>query len=342
MIIEHLRQFVVYYYKLEVYCVFQKFKYGWEIDTMNTQNADILIKNYLQHCRYQKGLNPKTIKAYRIDLTQFSDYIGGNVYSCDKELMQKYLSELHSRYKVKSVKRKIASLKAFFSYLEDEEIVEVNPFNKLRVKLHEPFLLPKTIPFSTINLLLQCAYKKKSTFSNVMSYQYQASLRDVAVLELLFATGMRVSELCSIRVDTIDLNDGVIKIYGKGAKERMIQIGNPDVLSAVLTYYEAFSNYIHKTGWFFVNRLGNQLSDQSVRNMINMYVNLAGIDQHITPHMFRHSFATLLLEEDVDIRYIQQLLGHSSITTTQIYTHVTSKKQRDILATKHPRNKIAI
>ena len=101
-----------------------------------------------------------------------------------------------------------------------------------------------------------------------------------------------------------------------------------------------FSPLIQDTGWFFVNRLGNQLSAQSVRNVINAYTELAGIDQHITPHMFRHSFATLLLEEDVDIRYIQQLLGHSSITTTQIYTHVTSKKQRYILATKHPSNKI--
>lgn len=110
----------------------------------------------------------------------------------------------------------------------------------------------------------------------------------------------------------------------------------------MISYYCAFSGQIHEVGWFFVNRLGNRLSDQSVRNMINTYVDLAEINQHITPHMFRHSFATLLLEEDVDIRYIQQLLGHSSITTTQIYTHVTSKKQRDILTSKHPRNRIKI
>lgn len=177
---------------------------------------------------------------------------------------------------------------------------------------------------------------------NKSSYQYNICLRDIAVLELLFATGMRVSELCSLSNSSIDLQDGVIKIYGKGSKERIIQVGNPDVLAAVNSYYCAFSNQIHKAGWFFVNRLGNRLSDQSVRNMINIYVELAEIDQHITPHMFRHSFATLLLEEDVDIRYIQQLLGHSSITTTQIYTHVTSKKQRDILTSKHPRNRIKI
>lgn len=126
----------------------------------------------------------------------------------------------------------------------------------------------------------------------------------------------------------------------KGAKERLIQIGNHDVLKAVESYQRAFGEKIEKAGWFFVNRLGRQLSDQSVRNMITKYSDMAGIQMHITPHMFRHSFATLLLEEDVDIRYIQQLLGHSSIVTTQIYTHVASKKQRDILTTKHPRNRI--
>lgn len=301
-----------------------------------------LIRAYLQHCQLEKGLNQKTIKAYQIDLSQFSRYIRCDLCICDKAVIQNYLSLLHNQYKIKSVKRKIASLKAFFTYLVDEEILLYSPFEKIRIKLHEPFILPKTIPLSTINLILQNAYAKKNSFINRSTYQYRACLRDIAILELLFATGMRVSELCSLGSNSIDLRSGVIKIYGKGSKERIIQVGNPAVLSAVCTYYDAFSKTIHEIGWFFINRLGKPLSAQSVRNMINMYVELAGIDQHITPHMFRHSFATLLLEEDVDIRYIQQLLGHSSITTTQIYTHVTSKKQRDILATKHPRNKITL
>ena len=309
---------------------------------MFEENTNALISVYLQYCQFEKGLSDKTIKAYRNDLTQFSRYVGSNITICDKFLMQSYLSHLHKRYKMKSVKRKIASLKAFFTYLVDEDILHVNPFDKLRIKLHEPFILPKSIPLSTINQILQSAYKKKDTLRNKSSYQYKVCLRDIAVLELLFATGMRVSELCSLSYSSIDLQNGVIKIYGKGSKERIIQVGNPDVLAAVNSYYCAFSNQIHEVGWFFVNRLRNRLSDQSVRNIINIYVKLAEIDQHITPHMFRHSFATLLLEEDVDIRYIQQLLGHSCITTTQIYTHVTSKKQRDILTSKHPRNRIKI
>lgn len=310
---------------------------------MSERNTDQLIEKYLRHCKFEKGLSEKTLKAYRIDLTQFSTCLNDNsVLSCRRGDIQKYLSILYDWYKTKSVKRKMAALKAFFNYLEDEELLEENPFAKLHVKLHEPLLLPKTIPLANINLLLQCAYQKSKANTKVHSYTYRTNLRDIAVLELLFATGMRVSELCSIAADSIDLSSGEIRIYGKGAKERIIQIGNPDVRTAVERYYEAFSNQIQETGWLFVNRLGNQLSDQSVRNMINSYVVQAGLEQHITPHMFRHSFATLLLEEDVDIRYIQQLLGHSSITTTQIYTHVTSKKQRDILTAKHPRNRIVI
>ena len=129
-----------------------------------------------------------------------------------------------------------------------------------------------------------------------------------------------------------------ILIYGKGSKERILQIGNPEVISALNIYQETFQKDIEICGYLFVNRLGHKLSDQSVRFMISRYAGLAGLSQHITPHMFRHSFATLLLEQDVDIRYIQKMLGHSSISTTEIYTHVSNTKQKDILMHKHPRN----
>ena len=299
------------------------------------------IDQYLSYCKVAKGLDAKTIKAYQIDLLQFADFINARDCELSKENIQEYLAVLHSKFKIKSVKRKVASLKAFMNYLEYENILVENPLNRMRIKLHEPFILPRTVSLTTLDSLLQCAYtQKKATYNSPK--QYRACLRDIAVLEILFATGVRVSELCSLRTDTVNLSTGEIIIYGKGSKERVIQLSNQSVLSAVSLYYTANAADIEATGWFFINRLGHRLSDQSVRNMINKYVSLAGIEQHITPHMLRHSFATLLLEEDVDIRYIQQLLGHSSINTTQIYTHVSLRKQRDILAAKHPRNKIAI
>lgn len=124
----------------------------------------------------------------------------------------------------------------------------------------------------------------------VYSNTYKSNLRDIAVLELLFATGMRVSELCSISTETIDMNNGTIRIYGKGAKERIIQIGNPDDRTAVKTYYEAFSEQIQGISWLLINRLGNHLSDQSVRIVVNSYATRASIEQHITPHMFRNTY----------------------------------------------------
>jgi integrase/recombinase XerD len=300
------------------------------------------IYNYLEYCRYQKNLNSKTLKAYTIDLEQFAKVESGENCELNRNGLSYYITLLHKKYKPKSVKRKIASLKAFCSYLEYEEILEDNPFAKMKVKFQEPFILPKTIPINIIQLLLKASYQLSTQMKDISQYQYNATLRDVAVLELLFATGVRVSELCSLTVQDVGLAEGTIKIYGKGSKERIVQIENPAVLAALKNYKCAFEGKMNEAGYFFVNRLNWRLSEQSVRMMINKYVELAGVSSHITPHMFRHSFATLLLEEDVDIRYIQKLLGHSSIVTTQIYTHVASGKQRDILALKHPRNKIQI
>ena len=165
-------------------------------------------------------------------------------------------------------------------------------------------------------------------------------MRNILILELLFATGMRISELCSLKADRFDFNDYIIKIYGKGSKERLIQICNANVRRLIDKYIITIKPEGNE--FFFINRVHNRLSEQSVRYMIDDYAKNAQISQHITPHMFRHSFATLLLEEDVDIRYIQQMLGHSSITTTQIYTHTSIGKQKTILETKHPRNKFDI
>ena len=302
------------------------------------QDLQHWISQYLLDCQYQKGLDPKTIKAYRIDLAQFSVLMNQIGFELTREGIMEYISDLHQHYKPKSIRRKIASVKAFCGYLEYEKMVEENPFARIRLKLGAPLILPRTIPLSVIEAILTAAYRTKETAKT--STQQDAALRDIAVLELLFATGIRVSELCSLQCSDVRLDEGEIKIYGKGAKERFVQIANHDVLGALSRYQEAYKDAITLTGTFFVNRLCKPLSDQSVRGIINKYSKLAGVETHITPHMFRHSFATLLLDEGVDIRYIQQLLGHSSIVTTQIYTHVAGKKQRDILSEKHPRNKI--
>lgn len=300
------------------------------------QTLETITKQYLNYCKVHKNLDSKTIKAYRIDLEQFLSIIPVNELPVDKETLMLYLSKIHEMYQPRTVKRKIASVKALFHYLECEEIIENNPFNKIDLSFRQPKRLPKTIPANIIQTFLSTLYKEKTNAKTM--YQQKCIIRDIAVIELLFATGMRISELCSLKQENLDLENKTVLIFGKGAKERMLQIGNDEVIAALATYKTYFSTELSQTDWLFINRLQNRLSEQSVRYMINHYANAAGIEMHITPHMFRHSFATLLLEADVDIRYIQKMLGHSSITTTQIYTSVSMNKQKEILEVKHPRN----
>ncbi len=298
------------------------------------------ISEYIEYCEYRKRLDSKTLKAYKIDLKQFEIFCTELSDCFAKSIVDDFITNLHKQYKPKTVKRKIASLKAFFHHMEYKELLNENPFTKLDIRFREAKLLPKTIPFHTIQTFLSTLYAQKELAES--EYQLRCCIRDIAVIELLFATGMRISELCSLKPSDIDFESNSILIYGKGAKERIIQLGNQEVISALVLYQETFKKDIEVCGYFFVNRLQHKLSDQSVRFMINHYAELSGISQHITPHMFRHSFATLLLEQDVDIRYIQTMLGHSSISTTEIYTHVSSTKQKDILVNKHPRNQMSI
>lgn len=307
----------------------------------NTPTLNNLTEIYLSFCTTRKNLNSKTVKSYSIDLKQFTSFVMKNNFQWDiKSTVEQYIDNLHISYKPKSVKRKIASLKAFFHYLEIEEIIEINPFHKIQVKYKEPFILPKTIPLNLIEQLIKYAYTELN--KSATPYSKRIALRNMLILELLFATGMRISELCSLTLDSVDSTNYVIRIYGKGSKERLIQICNRNIQGLLKQYCNEFKFELSYKNFLFINRLGNRLSEQSVRNMISDYAEKAKIQLHITPHMFRHSFATLLLEEDVDIRYIQQMLGHSSITTTQIYTHTSINKQKDILTVKHPRNKIDI
>lgn len=300
-------------------------------------NLNEILETYLTYCKDQKRLDQKTIKAYRIDLNQFClKYSCKNLEALCFDCLEKYIVYMHQTYKPKTVRRKIASLKTYCHYLEYRNLIQDNPFNKLQIKFREPLVLPKIIPLHTISHLLTTLYNQQT--SELTEYRKKIVSRDIAVIELLFCTGIRISELCSLKSSDIDFIEKNILINGKGSKQRIIQIGNDEVLQALLAYSHHYKNELKISNFFFINRLNKRLSEQSVRNMINKYVDISSIDLHITPHMFRHSFATCLLEEDVDIRYIQEMLGHSSIHITEIYTHVTMAKQKKILTSKHPRN----
>jgi integrase/recombinase XerD len=164
------------------------------------------------------------------------------------------------------------------------------------------------------------------------------ALRNAVVIELLFATGARVSEISGLRRSSVDLQSGIVSILGKGGKQRMIHICNRDIIDTLNAYCNLFAEKILANDDFLlVNRLGNRLSDQSIRMIVSKMASSANIVKKVSPHVMRHTFATLLLENDVDIKYIQSMLGHSSIMTAQIYTHLNLEKQKQILAHKHPR-----
>lgn len=299
------------------------------------------LDNYIYFCKKQKCLDPKTIRAYNIDISQFANHLDcSTLDDIASTHIESYIAHLHSSYKPKSAKRKIASLKAFFRYCEFKEIINHNPFDKVEIRFREPITLPKTISMQNLEIFLSTIYNQYA--SATTQYKKKKALRDIAVIELLFSTGMRISELCNLSPSDVNLNDNFVLIYGKGAKERKMQIGNVDVQKILHEYKKIYSPEIIKSNHFFLNPSGTPLSDQTVRRMINKYTSLAAIEQHITPHMFRHTFASSLLDADVDIRYIQEMLGHSSINTTQIYTHVTMAKQKNILTTKHPRNNFSL
>lgn len=295
------------------------------------------VQQYLEYCEFRKELDQKTIKAYRIDLRQFFDSV--MVDEPSKLEIEEYIMELHKEYKQKTVKRKIASIKAFYNYLEEEELISENPFRKIKVKFKETVMLPRIIPREEIEQLLNFMYK---CASNNEEIEYRYWLRDMAVVETLFATGARVYEISNIGEDCINLNTGLIRFMGKGRKERYVQIGEPLVVNLLKKYYKENEKAIKKCGYFFVNRQGSRLTEQSMRLMMKKYAKTAGINRNVTPHMFRHSFATYLIEDGVDVSCVQQILGHSSIQTTQIYIHIAAAKQAEILRNKHPRNQMKI
>lgn len=292
---------------------------------------------YLEYCEYRKELDRKTLKAYRIDLRQYFEYIC--VDEPDKEKIEEYVTHLHKSYKQKTVKRKIASIKAFYNYLEETEIIAESPFRKIKVKFKETVTLPRIIPREEIEKLLNHMYQCLNE-NDKASRKFM--LRDVAVIEVFFATGARVYEISNIRDDSINLNTGLIRLMGKGGKERYVQISNTSILVVLKKYYDENEQSIKKSGYFFVNNRESRYTEQSIRLMLKKYTKQAGIERNITPHMFRHSFATYLIEEGVDVSCVQQILGHSSIKTTQIYIHIAAKKQAEILKELHPRNNMKI
>lgn len=297
---------------------------------------------YLHHCLCTKRLSDLTVSAYEIDLHQFLEFLESRYpdHTCgstiSKTILQEYILFMNDHYKVPTVKRKVASLKGFFNWLADEEIVETSPFLQIHLHMKEPKRLPNVLTFREMNRILKAAYNDKTSISDFLYY------RDIAILEVLFETGLRVHELCNLKYSDCDFRSHTFRIIGKGNKERKVYLTNPDSIIAFENYIRTVRKYHIKSEYIFLSKYSSPLSTQAVRILVDKYTKLAGIKRHITPHAFRHTFASLLLDNGVELKYIQEFLGHSSITTTQIYLHLRESTSKKILKNKHPRGQMKL
>jgi len=295
---------------------------------------------FIKHCKFEKNLSDKTIKAYSIDLKQFYTFIDSkriDAFNVNKDIIREYVQILSMKFKVKTVKRKIASLKTFFSFLIEDGFINNTPFSDVKISLKEPLILPRTLSLDEIECIFNNAYDQLNCENNP-PYIKRKIIRDLLLLEFLFSTGLRVSEISNLKNTDVDIKSGRIKVNGKGNKQRILYISNSEILNLLSSYFSNYSDDISNCGYFFVNRLHTRLSEQSIRQIVYKYCTV--IDKKITPHQFRHTFATALLDEGVDILIISKLLGHSSISTTQIYTHVSNRKSKQVLNDFHPRNRM--
>ena len=297
------------------------------------------IDTFLNHCEFERNLSTHTIKAYKLDLDHFSKFAfehceSGNVIDVKRSHFWDYARKLH-HYKPRSQRRKLAAIKSFFNFLEREGWVEENPTQNLRLDIRVGRTLPRIVSFSTLQALFKQIYTKRNR-RDVRVRIRNLAVRDVALFELVFSSGMRVSEISNLRSASVDLERGAILVHGKGSKERIIPVCEAEVNSALKAYLELRDSRQRANEYFFSNRFGRRLSEQSIRMSLKRHAKEAGLEK-ITPHVFRHTVATMLLEQGVDLRFIQTFLGHSSIVTTTIYAHVNDRSQREALNLRHPR-----
>ncbi|MFA5974556.1 MAG: tyrosine recombinase XerC [Elusimicrobiota bacterium] len=289
------------------------------------------IQQYLLYLRAERNASPHTLRAYQHDLSEYlaflqTKYPGLSLERNQRLVIRDYLSELYGRHQQRAtVLRAMAVLRAFYKYLVREEVLAQTPFVALPLPKREK-RLPRFLTEEDMRKLLEMPMRAKHPFS----------LRDTALLELLYSSGLRIQEACQLNVEDVDLLGGMVRVFGKGSRERLIPVG-ATAQRMLHAYIESRAAAIRRAAPLFLNRHGGRLSDRGVRNMVTKWVIETALHQSISPHAFRHSFATHMLTRGCDLRTVQELLGHRSLTTTQTYTHVTPDHLKKVYEQTHPR-----
>ena len=290
---------------------------------------------YLDYCKNTKNLSNLSVNAYYHDLKSFQNLMGKGciVAKISRQSIYQYIDNLFEEKKSAStVKRHIACLKTMFKWLNEEDIIQHNPFSKFDLKIKVPRRLPRNIK---VNELKQMAQSAQAYVAQLPALRKTPRKRDICVfnalliIEILYSTGIRVSELTSIRINDINFHTQSIHINGKGQRERRVFLPDQDLINLIKDYIKIRNLFSKRHDYLLINSRGTPLSSQSARLIVKDNAKRAKISRPITPHMYRHSTATQLLEAGVDIRYVQQLLGHESIQTTEIYTHVENNSLKE-------------
>ena len=288
------------------------------------------IINFLKYLKIEKNYSSYTILNYGKDLKIFLKFLNfekiDKLKDIDYKIIRKFLEFLYEEeYNNKSIARHISSLRSFFKYLLKEELINKNPMNLItNPKLDKK--LPQFLYYDELEKIL--SVPDKTTLFG---------MRDLTILETFYSTGIRVSELVNIKIKDIDFSSRTIKILGKGNKERYVLYGK--VLSDYFESYLTKRNLVAKCDYLFINKYGLQLTDRGIRYIIDNVLKKGAISNHISPHTLRHTFATHLLDNGADLRVVQELLGHESLSSTQVYTHVSNEHLREVYLKNHIRNK---
>lgn len=308
-----------------------------------------LVKQFLDYLKLERHFSDYTIKSYGADLVQFGQFLSKLIghpnaqdarplsgeeldqrhVGCEPLAVREFLAYLYGQNYTKSTTaRKLATLRSFYKFLMRRGVVSVNPLSTIRTPKQEK-RLPKCLDLEQIQKLLDTPGD-----ADVLS------ARDKAILEVLYSSGIRVSELVELQMGDLDMQEGVLRVKGKGRKDRLTPIGS-QALKALQRYFELRQAESQSTepisGPVFLNKHGGPLSTRSVRRKLDKYLSAAGLDPGISPHTLRHSFATHLLNNGADLRSVQELLGHQSLSTTQIYTHLTTSRMKQVYDQAHPR-----
>jgi site-specific recombinase XerD len=289
-------------------------------------------QGFLGHCRIAKGLSEHTLRAYDTDLADFMTHIGHAlpVSAIDRDQIRCYARSLLELRGLKetTLKRRIATLKVMFRWMENEELVSINIFRRLDFSIRLPRRLPRALAPHEIRSLLDAA--RREAASGTANNRFQCQLVHFVVL-ILTVTGLRINELLTVRLDDVARADGTIRVKGKGNRERQVYLTGPTALGALDSYLAMRSAWPTVGEYLLVDSRGSAVSAQRIRRLLRSLAKRAGLTRRVTPHMLRHTAATQLLEAGVDIRFVQRLLGHSSIVTTQIYAEVRDASLKSVL-----------